>query len=89
MPETVLERANTHAAEAIHAMSHTTAAVADVFDEGMDMAKHIGKRASDATEELMDDTQHRIQRHPAESLVAAFAFGFILGGLLDCLLRRR
>ncbi len=85
MPETVQERPETHA----HRIPYTSAEVADVFDNGIDMAKRMGKRTSDAAEELMDDTQHRIQRHPAESLVAAFAFGFILGGLLDCLLRRR
>lgn len=89
MPETVLERADTRIAESIHKMSRTTAAVGDAIDDGIGVAKRVGKRSSDAAEELMEDTTQRIKRHPVESLVAAFALGVFLGGFIDCLVRRR
>lgn len=63
-------------------------AIADVFDDGVQMTKRVGKTASDATEEFMDDTTNRIKRHPVESMVAAFAIGFIVGGFFDWLTRR-
>ncbi len=89
MPETVLERADARIADSIHHMSRATAAVADAVDEGIDVAKHVGKRSSDAAEELMDDATQRIKRHPVESLVTAFAVGVFVGGFVDCLIRRR
>ena len=89
MPETVVERADAHIADSIHRMSRTTSAVADAIDEGFDVAKHVGKRSSDAAEELMDDTTQRIKRHPVESLVTAFALGIFVGGFVDCLIRRK
>ena len=62
---------------------------ADVVDDGIEAAKRVGKHASDATEELMDDTMNRVKRHPVESLVMVFALGFIMGGLVDWLTRRK
>jgi hypothetical protein len=70
-------------------MSHASAALTDVIDDSFDVAKHVGKRSSDAAEELMEDTAQRIKRHPAESLVAAFAVGVFVGGFIDCLIRRK
>lgn len=89
MPETVLERADARIAESIHKMSRATAAVADAVDDGLDVAKRVGKRSSDAVEELMEDNEQRIKRHPVETLVAAFAMGVFVGGFIDCLVRRR
>jgi hypothetical protein len=37
----------------------------------------------------MDDTANRVKRHPVESLVMMFALGFIAGGLVDRLTRRK
>lgn len=85
----VLERADERIAGSIHKMSRATAAVADVIDDGIDVAKRVGKRSSDAAEELMDDTTLRIKRHPLESLIAAFGIGLFVGGFIDCMIRRR
>ena len=89
MPESVLEKANAQVAQSIHKVSRSTAAFADAVEGGMDVAKRIGKHGSDVVEELMDDTTQRIKRHPAETVVAAFAVGFIVGGFVDWLTRRR
>ncbi len=89
MTGNVLEKADERAAESIHKVSRTTSAVADAIETGIDTAKRLGKRGSDATEELMDDTVLRIKRHPVETVVAAFAVGFAIGGFFDCLIRRK
>lgn len=75
--------------EKIHKIPHATSMFADVMDEGIEVAKRVGKHTSDATEELMDDTVNRVKRHPVESLVMVFALGFIFGGLVDWLTRRK
>lgn len=68
---------------------HLVAAMADAVEDGIEAAKRIGKHTSDATEELMDDTVNRVKRHPVESMVTAFAIGFILGGFIDWFMMRR
>lgn len=89
MTGNVLDKMDERAAESIHKVSRTTAAVADAFESGIDVAKRVGKRGSDAAEELMDDTVLRIKRHPVETVVTAFALGFAFGGLVDRLIRRK
>lgn len=89
MTGNVLEKVDERAAESIHKVSRTTSAVADAIESGIDTAKRLGKRSSDAAEELMDDTVVRIKRHPLETVVAAFAIGFAIGGFIDCLIRRK
>ncbi len=89
MTENVLDRVDERSAEFIHKVPRTAAAFADAVENGIDAAKRVGKRGSDAAEEFMDDTVLRIKRHPVETVVAAFALGFAIGGFVDCLVRRR
>ncbi len=84
MAESVLDRA-----EIGDAARKISARVVHKFEDGVDAAKRMGKRSSDAMEELMDDTSQRIKRHPAESLVTAFALGFIAGGFLCWMARKK
>lgn len=85
----VAEKAATKIEEKVHKVPHVTSMFADVLDDGIEVAKRVGKHTSDATEELMDDTVNRVKRHPVESLVMVFALGFIFGGLVDWLTRRK
>lgn len=85
----VLDKEDECGAESIHKVSRTASAFADAIENGIDTAKRVGKRGSDAAEEFMDDTVLRIKRHPVETVVAAFALGFVIGGLVDRLIRRR
>lgn len=84
---TVAEKAPEATAK-LHHLPHAASVMADAFEEGIETAKRVGKKTSDATEELMDDTVDRVKRHPIESLVTSFAIGFILGGFVDWLTRR-
>ncbi len=84
-----LDRADERGAESIHKLSRTASAFADAIENGIDAAKRVGKRGSNAAEEFMVDTVLRIKRHPVETVVAAFALGFAFGGLVERLIRRR
>jgi hypothetical protein len=83
------EKAAEKIEESIHKIPRATSMFADVVDDGIEVVKRVGKHTSDATEELMDDTANRVKRHPVESLVMVFALGFIFGGLVDWLTRRK
>lgn len=85
----VLDRMDERGAQSIHKVSRTASAFADAVENGIDAAKRVGKHGSDAAEEFMDDTVLRIKRHPVETVVAAFALGFAIGGFVDRLVRRR
>ncbi len=81
MPETATAQTSTHRPR--------TKFVTDAFGNTIDAAKAIGKRSSDAAEEFMDDNVQRIKRHPIETVVTAFAAGFLLGGLLCWMSKQR
>ena len=85
----VAEKAAAHVADTLHKVPRVTSVFADALEDGIDVAKRVGKRGGDAAEELMDDTVDRVKRHPVESLVMVFAVGFIVGGLVDWLTRRK
>jgi ElaB/YqjD/DUF883 family membrane-anchored ribosome-binding protein len=83
MPQAVAETIN----EPIHVVSKRVADLADALEDGIEIAKRVGKHTSDAAEELMQDTQERIKRRPAETVVMAFAAGFLVGGFVSWMTR--
>ena len=89
MLESVLEKVESQIADKSHRAARTTAAVTEAFEDGVGMAKRAMKHGCDAVEEVMDDTQQRIKRHPVESLVASFAAGTLTGILVGWLARRK
>ncbi len=85
---TAAEKVTDNVSQTIHKVKQATSTLSGTFDDAVDTAKHIGKRGSDAAEELMDDTVLRIKRHPTETVVGAFVAGVLIGGFIDCMLRR-
>jgi ElaB/YqjD/DUF883 family membrane-anchored ribosome-binding protein len=57
--------------------------------EGVEFVKKIGRTSSDAAEEFLEDTTKRIRRHPAETVVGAFAVGVAVGALVTFIVRRK
>jgi ElaB/YqjD/DUF883 family membrane-anchored ribosome-binding protein len=57
--------------------------------EGVEFVKEIGRTSSDAAEEFLEDTTRRIRRHPAETVVGAFAVGIAIGALVALIIRRK
>ena len=72
----------------IRGVSRAATAFADVVEDSIAAAKRIGKDTSDAAEQLMDDTNQRIKRHPVETVVGAFGAGIMLGAFVGWLTHR-
>jgi ElaB/YqjD/DUF883 family membrane-anchored ribosome-binding protein len=89
MTGNILQKIDERTADSIHKVSRTASAVAEAMENCIETAKRVGKRGSDATEELMDDTVLRVKRHPVETVVAAFALGVVIGGFADWFIRRK
>ncbi len=89
MSKSVLDRAEETIVDPMHKVSRATGAMAEAIEDGIHAVKRVGKSSSDAAEEFIEDTKDRIKRHPTGTLVMAFAAGFMLGGFIDCLIRRK
>lgn len=89
MSKTLLDRAEEHVLDPLHKMSRATSAMAESVEEGIHAVKRVGKASSDAAEEFIDDAKERIKRHPTGTVAAFFAAGILLGGFMDCLIRRK
>jgi ElaB/YqjD/DUF883 family membrane-anchored ribosome-binding protein len=63
--------------------------MAEAIDEGVGAIKLAVKRSGDMAEEMMDDTTQRVKRHPVETVVATFALGLIVGGLIGWMASRK
>src|SRR5579864_4174285 len=64
MSQTAVERAAEHIAESAHQASRSSSVVADAMEDGVGVVRRAAKRGCDASEEFLDDTTQRIQRHP-------------------------
>jgi F0F1-type ATP synthase assembly protein I len=89
MTQSVLERTGDQIAETARKASRATSAVADAFDDGVAAARRVAKQSGDAAEEFMDDTTRRLQRHPVETMVAAFATGIAVGIAIGWMVKRK
>ncbi len=89
MEATVLDRTSAQIAEASRKASRAATAVADALEGGMGAARRVAKQSGDAAEEFIDDTTKRLQRHPVETVVTAFAVGVGVGVLVHAVLKRR
>ena len=89
MSQTVVERTAEHIAETAHQASRATCAVADAIEDGVGVVRRAAKQGGDAAEEFLEDTTHRIQRHPALTVAATFAIGLTAGTLIGWMIKRR
>lgn len=89
MTQSVLERTGEQIAETARKASRATSAVADAFEDGVDVARRAAKRGGDAAEEFVDDTTKRLQRHPMETVAATFAMGVVAGIVIGWMAKRR
>ena len=89
MSQTVVERTAEHIAETAHRASRATCAVADAIEDGVGVVRRAAKQGGDAAEEFLNDTTHRIQRHPVLTVATTFAIGLTAGTLIGWMIKRR
>ena len=89
MAENIVEKAEAQVAESIRKLTRATSAMAEAIDEGVGAIKLAVKRSGDLAEEMIDDTNQRVKRHPVETVVATFTLGLIVGGLISWMVLRK
>lgn len=89
MTQSVLERTGEQVAESARKASRATSAIADAIEDGVEAARGVAKQGGDAAEELLDETTKRLQRHPIETIVVAFAIGVSAGIAIGWMMKRR
>ena len=89
MSQTVVERTAEHIGESARRASRATGAIADAIEDGVGVVRRAAKQGGDAAEEFLEDTTHRIQRHPALTVAATFAIGLTAGTLIGWMIKRR
>ena len=89
MAQSVLEQMGVQIDESARKASRAASAVADAFEDGGEAARRVTKQGSHAAAELLADTKKRVQRHPVETIAAAFAAGIVAGEVIRWTLKRR
>lgn len=89
MTQTVVEKTAEHIGKSVRQASAATSAVVDAIEDGVGAFRSAAKQGGDAAEEFLNDTTHRLQRHPALAVAATFAFGFTAGTLIGWMMKRR
>ena len=89
MVQTMLEQMGVQIDETARKASRAASAVADAFEDGGEAARRVTKQGSHAAAELLADTKKRVQRHPVETIAAAFAAGIVAGEVIRWTLKRR
>jgi ElaB/YqjD/DUF883 family membrane-anchored ribosome-binding protein len=57
--------------------------------DGVELAKKVARTSKDAAEDFMEETTHRIKRHPTETVAGALATGLVIGTIIGLLIRRK
>ena len=89
MLDSVIGKTGEQIAGTAHRASRATTAMVEALEDGIGMAKRAVKHSCDAAEEMMEDTEQRIKRHPVETVVSAFAIGALMGIFVGWFARRR
>jgi len=57
-------------------------AVADAVEHGMDATKRAVKQSRRAAEDLVDDAEYKVKKHPLSMVGASFVIGLGLGAVI-------
>ena len=89
MSQTVVERTAEQIGKSARQASRATSAIADAIEDGVGVVRRATKQSGDATEEFLDDTIQRLQRHLVLTVATTFAVGVTTGALIGWMMKRR
>ena len=89
MSQTVVERTAEQIGESARQASRATSAIADAIEDGVGVVRRAAKQGGDAAEEILNDTNERIQRHLVLTVATSFAVGVTAGTLIGWMMKRK
>lgn len=87
MPANVFENAS-NLENAYRTVTRVKSVVSDAVEDGVRTATQAIKHGRHAAEDAIDDARHTVKQRPFQSVGAAFAAGFVAGGMFTWLARR-
>jgi ElaB/YqjD/DUF883 family membrane-anchored ribosome-binding protein len=89
MVETLLEEVHEHIVESSNHIDQAKTALNDACEDFVDKSRRVAKAGRRAAEDLVDQAEHTVKKHPKSAVASVMMTGFILGFCLGCLLARR
>jgi hypothetical protein len=86
--QTVVERTAEQIGKSARQASRATSAIADAIEDGVGVVRRAAKQGGDTTEEFLDDTTQRLQRHLVVTVATTFAIGVTAGALIGWMMKR-
>ncbi len=89
MSEHILDIADRQIATSMRKFLRATSAFSEAIDESVAAVKLAANWGENLVDELTDDPMDFVKKHPVESLVATFAVGIVVGGVIGRRTSRR
>lgn len=89
MPQSVLEKTSEQISETVEKAARATSNIGDAVQERLQDAKVIARRSAHRAEELLEEGEKHIRRHPTAAVTGIFVLGLGIGGLVGWTLRRK
>lgn len=89
MPQSVLERTSEQIAETVERAVHATSSIGDAVQQRLQDAKVLTRRGAHRAEELFEEGEKHVRRHPAAAVAGTFVLGLGIGLLVGWALRRK
>ncbi len=89
MPQSVLERTSEQIADTVEKAARATSNIGDAVHERLEDAKVIARRSAHRAEELFEEGEEHVRRHPTAVVTGVFVLGLGIGGLVAWTLRRK
>lgn len=86
---TVKKMVNEQLAETAEEAARLRDAVVHAIEDGIDDARRLAKRGRKTAEEMIEDAESGVRRHPLTTVGVATLGAFVIGGVVGFLLGRK
>lgn len=87
--ETITDAGAAAAARMGAGVARVKGVVVDAIEGGVDATQDAVKKGRRSAEDLIDDAEHCVKRHPLNAVAVSFGIGLGLGALINALVSRK